>query len=177
MATIRLLLGIICFGFAGSTGLSHSHLLTLREKLVQRAEQEIGVREKTGKNDGERVETYLRVVNLKKGAPWCAAYISWLFAQEGLARPRTGWSPDLFPRSRLARSALPGNLIGIYFPELKRIAHVGLITGIDGDYVLSIEGNTNVTGSREGDGVYRKRRHIKTIHRMADWVTDGRIKP
>lgn len=177
MATIRLLLGIICFGFAGSTGLSHSHLLTLRDKLVHRAEQEIGVREKTGKNDGVRVETYLRVVNLKKGAPWCAAYISWLFAQEGLEKPRSGWSPDLFPKSRLARSALPGNLIGIYFPELKRIAHVGIITGIDGDYVLSIEGNTNVTGGREGDGVYRKRRHIKTIQRIANWVPEGRTKP
>jgi len=170
-------LGIFCFGFAGSTGLSHSHLLTMREKLVHRAEQEIGVREKTGKNDGVRVETYLRAVNLKKGAPWCAAYISWLFAQEGLNKPRTGWSPDMFPRSRLARSTLPGNLIGIYSPEQKRIVHVGLIIGRDGDYVLSIEGNTNVTGSPEGDGVYKKRRHIKTINSIADWLTDREEKP
>jgi len=171
MATVRLLLGIIFFGFAGSARLSHSHLLTLKEKLVLRAEQEVGVREKTGKNDGVRVETYLRSVGLKKGDKWCAAFISFLFAQEGLKKPKTGWTPDLFPKSRLSKSALPGNLLAIYFPELKRIAHVGLVTARDGDYVLSIEGNTNVIGSREGDGVYRKRRHIKTIYQFSDWIT------
>lgn len=172
MATVRLLLGIILFGFAGSIGLPASHLLTIREKLVLRAEQEIGVREKTGRNDGVRVEAYLRSVGLKTGDPWCAAFISFLFAQEGLDKPRTGWSPDMFPKSRLARSALPCNLLAIYFPDLKRIGHVGLITGKEGDYVCSIEGNTNVSGSREGDGVYRKRRHIKTIYRFSDWISN-----
>ena len=172
MATVRLLLGIIFFGFAGSIGLPHSHMLTIREKLVLRAEKEIGVRERTGRNDGIRVETYLRSVGLKIGNPWCAAFISFLFGQEGLDEPRTGWSPDLFPKSRFTRSALPGNLLAIYFPDLKRIGHVGLITGNQGDYICSIEGNTNVTGSREGDGVYRKRRHIKTIYMFSDWISN-----
>ena len=143
-----------------------------RKELVRIAENEVGVREKSGHNDGEKVEAYLACVRLKKGQPWCAAYISWVFAKAGYAQPRSGWSPDLVPISRLARSALPGNVIGIYFPAYKRIAHVGVIASVDGSWINSIEGNTNISGSRDGDGVYRKKRHVKTIYRMADWVTE-----
>lgn len=183
MATIKLLLGIFLFAFTGGIRMLNSNLLNaeqvkgnrltvqLRSKLVKTAEQEVGVREKTNHNDGKRVEEYLRCVGLKKPEPYCAAFVSWVYKENALARPRSGWSPDLFPSSRLARSALPGNVLGIYFKEFKRIAHVGLIVGLDGEWVSSVEANTNVAGSREGSGVYRKKRHIKTIYRIADWVS------
>jgi len=194
MATARLFLCILCFAYSGSIGMFNGSLLgqngqqrsflgssadgredSLRRRLVSLANQQVGVREATGNNDGLRVEAYLASVNLRKGQPWCAAYVSWLFAEAGLAKPRSGWSPDLFPSSRLARSALPGNLIGIYSSELKRIAHVGMIMKQDGDWIVSCEGNTNVNGSREGDGVYIKRRHRLTIYRMADWLPERRV--
>ncbi|QNK64806.1 peptidoglycan-binding protein [Pedobacter sp. PAMC26386] len=182
MATIKLLLGIICFACISSFGMlkrdllvnpeikKEAGLLKSRFQLVNIARGEIGVREKTGRNDGLRVETYLSVVGLKKGQPYCAGFISWVYKQAGFLVPKSGWSPALFPSSRLAWSALQGNLIAVYFPKLKRIAHVGLIERLDGDWCVSIEGNTNLQGSNEGDGVYRKRRHLKTIYRIADWV-------
>jgi hypothetical protein len=183
MATIKLLLGIICLGFIGSIRMSERNLLNAaspetaqRVKLLQIAMNEVGVREKTGNNDGSRVEAYLATVGLKRGQPWCAAYVSWVYAQAGFGKPRSGWSPDLFPAARLARSALPGNILGIYFPELKRIAHVGLIVSIRDDWVTSCEGNTNVAGNREGDGVYVRIRHMKTIYRVADWVSERRVQ-
>ena len=148
-----------------------------RLRLVQFAVMEIGVRERTGQNDGIRVEAYLASADLKKGLPWCGAFISWIFKKAGYAGPRTGWTPALFPSSRITRSALPGNLLGVYFPKLKRIAHVGLIEKLDGDWCVSVEGNTNTQGSSEGDGVYRKRRHVKTIYQIADWVKNGRRIP
>ncbi len=142
--------------------------------LVKIAQGELGLREKTGRNDGKRIGEFLTVAGLRRPEPWCAAFVSWVFAEAGFEKPRSGWSPDLFPVSRLARSALPGNVIGIYFPEKKRIAHVGLIEKEDGDWLISLEGNTNITGSREGDGVYRKRRHRKSIYKISDWVSQGR---
>ncbi|MEJ2903222.1 hypothetical protein WAE58_12340 [Pedobacter panaciterrae] len=39
---------------------------------------------------------------------------------------------------------------------------------LQGDFVQTIEGNTNVEGSREGDGVYRQLRHKRTIAKYAD---------
>lgn len=177
MAPTYYLFGIICFSFAGGFFQPYGNLLDKRAEVIRIAQKEIGVRERTGHNDGTRVETYLAAADLKKGAPWCAAYITWVFKQAGMDKPHTGWSPDMFPHARLARSALPGNLLGIYFPELKRIAHVGLIVSRKSDWIISVEGNTNVDGSREGDGVYAKRRHIKTIYRMADWITPLTAEP
>lgn len=192
MATVTFILGVFCISLSG--GLSYhdrnplnKHSLlpgikrdTNAEKrisLIRRAQMEIGVRERSGNNDGPRVEEYLASVGLSSGQPYCAAFISWAFAMEGFNKPKTGWCPDLFPSKRLARSALPGNVIGIYFIAKKRIAHVGLIEKVDGEWCVSIEANTNVSGSREGDGVYRKRRHLKTIYMIADWVSAERRAP
>lgn len=189
MAATRLLLVIICFAFTGSFSMHRSYLLkqqhtdngghetNYRLKLVNMAACEIGVREKTNQNDGERVEAYLALVGLHKGDPYCAAFVSFIFAHAGFIQPRSGWSPDLFPASRITKSPLPGNVIGVYFPALKRIAHVGLVERIDHNWCVTIEANTNIKGSREGEGVYRKRRLLKTIYRMADWVTNGRRLP
>ncbi len=138
-------------------------------KLAELAQGELWVREETGNNDGSRVEEYLRYVGLKKGQPWCAAFISFIFKQAGCSAPRTGWSPSLFPIMRLVKAAAPGNVFGIYFPALKRVAHCGLVERLDGDWVTSIEGNTGIGGDRDGDGVHRRKRHKRTIYKYADW--------
>lgn len=201
MAAVRILLGIICLvgihgsGLLGSNSLAgnrnkeqgvriedlrwqvgtakHSFLAStlLRQQLIETAIKQIGVRETSGKNDGTMVETYLRYTGNRKGEPWCASFVSWVFAQVGLDQPRTAWSPSLFPTQRLVKTGSEGSVFGIYFTNLKRIAHCGLIEKVDGSWLVTIEGNTNVEGGREGDGVYRKRRHIKTIKYLADWLT------
>lgn len=180
MATARILLGILCFVTAGSYGLPGSHLLkdkTERQKLVALALAEVGVRESSGNNDGTAVEAYLSAVKLKKGQPWFAAFVSWIFDRAGYPAPRTGWSPAMFNSRVNTREALPGNVFGIWFQSLGRIAHVGMVEKLEGDWLLTIEGNTNIAGSREGDGVYRKRRHVKTIRCYADWLKQERLAP
>lgn len=141
------------------------------------AQQEVGVREETGNNDGPRIRSYLAAVHLKQGDPYCAAFVCWVFSRAGMSRPSSGWCPDLFPASRLTHALLSGNVLGIYSPEKKRIAHVGLILEARGDWVTSVEANTNVTGSREGDGVYRKKRNRRTIWRFADWISGKEKRP
>jgi hypothetical protein len=140
------------------------------ERIIGIAEKELGVRELTGKNDGPRVETYLRYVGLKKGHAWCAAFVSWVYGQAGYALPKSAWSPQLFPASRLRKVPAPALVLGIYFPALKRIAHVGLVTELQHDWVHSIEGNTNPAGSREGEGVYRRLRHKRFISSYANYL-------
>src|SRR6476620_11355955 len=162
MATIRLVLVILCLGLAEWNALLARHLLKPEAspvtQLLAIAAQEVGVKEATGHNDGERVQRYLAAVGLKAGAPWCAAFVCWVYRQSGYAQPRTGWSPSLF-NSRVHRTqAAPGQVFSIWFPELHRIAHVGFIAEVQDSWIISIEGNSNSNGSREGDGVYRKRR-------------------
>lgn len=63
-----------------------------------------------------------------------------------------------------------GDVFGIYFTEKKRIAHVGFIDTWDGTWLITVEGNTNESGAREGDGVYRKRRLIRSICQVARYI-------
>lgn len=161
---------LICFTAAGSNrSIGSSTLNRNNDRILAIARKELGVRELTGNNDGAQVERYLAYVGLKKGAAWCAAYVSWVYGQAGYIAPRTGWSPALFPASRQVASAVPGTVFGIWFPSLKRIAHCGFIERLQGDFVQTIEGNTNLNGSREGQGVYRRLRHKRTISKYSDW--------
>lgn len=114
-----------------------------RESLAATYRREAGVREQ-GANEGKRVEEYLKYVELEKGQPWCAAFVCWALGKAELKNPRSGWSPRLFPvtkviweRSRQLRVNLPGqrtdnvpqqaDVFGIYFPGKGRIAHCGFI--------------------------------------------------
>lgn len=172
MATVRILLCIFCFALTGWCGLPGSSIVN-REQLVTIARSQLGIKEATGNNDGPEIEAYLAATGSKKREPWCAAFLSWVFSKAGYTRPCTAWSPALFPASRQVKVPLPGILFGIYFPSLKRIAHCGIIEKVNGNFIIGIEGNTNLNGSREGIGVYRKLRHVKTIYRFADWTNNN----
>lgn len=163
---------MFCFAFAGWCSLPGGSTVSTNDydRIVGLAQAQIGVREATGNNDGLQVEAYLSAARLKNGQPWCAAFLTWVFKQAGYDQPRTGWSPALFPVSRQVKTASAGLVFGIYFPALNRIAHCGLVEQVKGNWITGIEGNTNVSGSRDGDGVYRKLRHVKTVHRYADWI-------
>lgn len=143
--------------------------LAVKPAVIWIAQSQIGVREATGKNDGLKVEQYLAYTGEQKGAPWCAAFVSWVFGQAGYPQPRTAWSPALFPAAKRTSEIKPATVFGIYFPALKRIAHCGFVERLDGHWIITIEGNTNITGGREGDGVYRKRRLASTIRYFAGW--------
>lgn len=145
------------------------------ERVIRIAEKEVGVREAGAENCGRRVEEYLKYVGFGKGSPWCAALVSFVFREAGFVRPRTAWCPALFPEGRVvsAPALRPGLVFGIYFPALGRVGHCGIVAGTFGDQVFTIEGNTSVVGSREGDGVYRRIRHKRTIAKFSDWVKSG----
>ncbi|MGK9118018.1 peptidoglycan-binding protein [Olivibacter jilunii] len=158
----------------------------LRVKKVY--DSQLGVLEATGRNDGPQVEAYLAYTGLGKGYAWCAAFVCWVLGQADVGNPKTAWAASLFPHDKLVwpRGRLPTTgsrttnngqpitktacVFGLYFPSLKRIAHCGFIDEWGEKEVITVEGNTNDTGSREGDGVYRKRRPIKSLYAVADWI-------
>jgi len=148
-------------------------IIPVQKPLIPIALAELWVREESGRNDGKRVEEYLSTVGLKRGDPYCAAFVSWVFKQAGYNLPRTGWSPALFPTSELVKAAAPGNVFGIYFPAIKRIAHCGLVVESRGDWITTVEGNTDASGGREGGGVYQRLRHKKSIRMFSDWRKKG----
>lgn len=170
----NLIFYILLVAFVFSSSLLHAQL-----RVSDIYSKEIGVRERTGNNDGQRVEEYLRSCNLKKGNPWCAAFVTWTFKQAKVDAIVSAYSPSWFPnKSTIYTKGVKGNktpqkadVFGIYFSNKGRIAHVGFIdVWEDNSYCITVEGNTNDEGSREGDGVYRKRRLKSQIYKVSRFL-------
>src|SRR5690606_14901529 len=86
---------------ATAYGASHGEAVAdARQRLRSVYIAELGVREASGRNDGTRVEEYLRYCELGPGYAWCAAFVSWCFGKAGYPQPRNPWSPALFPAGR-----------------------------------------------------------------------------
>lgn len=150
----------------------------LRDSLTATYLSNVGIREATGHNDGAKVEVYLRSVNLPKGNPWCAAFVSYCLQVNHIKNPRSGWAPAYFSTTSTIwtrgnlnnRLPMPGDIFGIYFQNKGRIAHVGFVHRFGNKYTITVEGNTNEEGSREGDGVYLKRRLTKQLYKISRYV-------
>jgi len=139
----------------------------------------IGVREETGHNDGSLIELFIENAGFARNSqiPWCAAMVNTVLlnCDINLNLKAPAYVPSYFTEKTLIyergkinkRPPLPGDVIGIWFESKQRLAHIGFWDSQDGDMVITVEGNTNEAGSREGDGVYRKRRIERQIHSIA----------
>jgi hypothetical protein len=144
-----------------------------REDVLNFARSFLGVKEATGKNDGPEVEAFLESVGLSKGDPWCASFLYYVFSKSSTAVvPRSGWSPSwVSGGKRPVAGVVPvAGVFGIWFESLRRVAHVGLIEKNEGQWVFTIEGNTSPEGSRDGNGCYRRRRLVKQIYKVKDYL-------
>lgn len=153
--------------------------MKLAQKLVELAHKEVGVEEIGNTNRGPRVDEYKASTWLPadQAWPWCAAFIDWIVmkAMEGgtytFQRPRTAGAWDLENWSLKQDNSTqtkrnPGNDIKAGDIVIFKFSHVGFAVG-DADRetatVKTIEGNTDAAGSREGGGVFLKRRKLSQI--------------
>jgi hypothetical protein len=141
----------------------------LRLAALAVAVTQLGVHEKTNKNDGPEVEMYLKSVGLGKGNPWCMAFAYWCVSQAATATGernylrKTGsvmmqWNSTLCKRSLTPE---PGAIFIMDFGG--GTGHTGFVEKVEGEYVYTVEGNTNDDGSREGYEVCRRKRKISSI--------------
>jgi hypothetical protein len=120
---------------------------------------------------------YLRTVGLGKGYSWCSAFVKWSLDEAEVPNKINAWSPTaenkkrfIYQSRRFIDEPEPGDVFTIWFPRMKRIGHTGFFDGQQNEsIIITVEGNTNEAGSREGDGVYKKYRSLKTIHSISRW--------
>jgi hypothetical protein len=144
-----------------------------RAILVDNLHKQLNVREATGNNDGYMVKQYLNSVGLSEGYAWCAAFCTYNLNAIDVDNPKSAWSPDWSKKKdRIKKqSAKPGDCFTIYNYRLKRVAHVGFVIGRSTDgYFITIEGNTNSGGSRNGDGVYKRKRHPNKVYSITRYI-------
>ena len=146
--------------------------------LLAAAAKEVGTREGRDKNGNwnNRVkynDWYANHPLIKDSGflttAWCAVFVSWVANQVGVLGsliPMHAWTPSglaWFQKRGLVtrgKGAKVGDVFYVYYPSQGRVAHVGLVERVEGNYIYTIEGNTNTTGSRQGNGVYRLKRAI-----------------
>ena len=142
------------------------------------ARAELGVMEAPpGSNRGPRVDQYLRGVGLDPATgsfPWCAAFLYSCFDSAATSLGRRNpvvktagvlahWNrakAEGIRRILAAEAAATPGLIKpghIFIMDFGGGAgHTGLIVGIQSGKLVTIEGNTNDGGSREGVGVFQR---------------------
>jgi hypothetical protein len=101
------------------------------------------------------------------GLPWCGSFCNWVLAQAGVKNHSvvsTAVGAHKFKEiGRWHEMAALGDLAFMDFPHdgVDRISHIGIVVGIYGNTVTTIEGNTSGTGDqRNGGMVMVKKRTI-----------------
>jgi hypothetical protein len=97
--------------------------------------------------------------------PWCASFVSFCLRVTGSNHGRLVYVPNIVAKyrddGRLFTTPQPGDLFCLWFPSKNRYAHVGAVESVDGDFVWTVEGNSNKAGSRTGGSVVRLHRKWK----------------
>jgi hypothetical protein len=172
----------------GSVSTATAASAPLLARMLEIASREVGVLEQPpGSNRGPRVDEYLRTVGLDPTAgsfAWCAAFVYWSFEQAGrsLGREnpliRTAGVLDHWRKAE--QRGIPRLVTADAVPNPGRIqpgmifvmdfgggvGHTGLVERVQGGFLVTLEGNTNDGGSREGVGVFRRTgRKVASINR------------
>ena len=171
---------LICSSATSQNAVTSENISQQRDCLRELYLSQVGVRESGGANRGPHVKAYLDAVGLPEGYSWCAAFVSWCFQQVNVPIPKSAWVPSyaiarrfVYKQGRvLKRPPKYGDVMLIWYTSLQRPAHIGFIDHWGERWVISVEGNTNQDGSREGDGVYRKRRLKKQVWAVANFIDD-----
>ena len=138
-----------------------------------------GVRE-SRENAGKEVDHMLKNAGITVPAPWCAAFVQdctdSASSATGLRNPLDDvklealvasyveWAKQKGKVCTMAAQAKPGYLVAFNFGGV-RWDHIAIVTIPPTDdqanaVFQTIEGNSNDSGSREGDKVVRKTRHV-----------------
>jgi hypothetical protein len=153
----------------------------LLKQALAIARTQVGITENpVGSNSGPEVNSYLKSVGLGKGFAWCAAFVYWCFNEaadkQGCENPliKTAgvldhWRKAMDREIAVVRHVAAKNNPVLVKPGMIFImdygsgnGHTGFVEKIEEGRLVTIEGNTNDGGSREGIGVFR--RHGRKIH-------------
>jgi peptidoglycan hydrolase-like protein with peptidoglycan-binding domain len=161
---------------------------TLLDRALQIASTQVGVREQPkGSNRGPEVDEYLRAVGLNPAHgsfAWCVAFAFWCFKEAardlGRANPLVKTAGVLDHWNKAGQKGIqrittakavgnpalvrPGHLFVMDFGG--GLGHLGIVERVAGGRIVTIEGNSNEGGSREGIGVFRRDgRKINSINK------------
>lgn len=170
--------------------------------VIDVARSQIGVHESPSGSNNVKYNTwfYGREVHGDRYS-WCATFLDWIFERAGCGRlyPHNAnaaygqddvvskcggrWilkqNKDLASRKSYVRNhAEVGDIVDFNFNGLSDWRqHTGIVENVDGDYLITIEGNTSSGNGSQSNGgmVARKRRHYKHVVSASRPAWNGQI--
>lgn len=149
-------------------------IMSAIDKLIQIANAEVGYLEKSSNSQLDSKTANAGTANYTKywrdikpeyqGQPWCACFVTWCFvnafgknnAQKLLKHYPYVYCPTMANLFTLNANPKVGDIV--IFKHNGTFTHTGIVTGVNGDYFTTIEGNTNggSTIIANGGGVCKK---------------------
>ena len=119
-------------------------------------------------NNDQKYSDQLPGFKWSDGQPWCCTFVHWCLWQVGVPVPAGAQSASCATSCAAYKNA--GRFTE--YPVLGAQAfygphggsHTGLVVAYDDTWITTVEGNTNTTGSSEGDGVYQKQRRRRDAY-------------
>jgi len=149
-------------------------------KALDVARSQVGVREvPLGSNAGPAVERYLASTGTPKGSAWCAAFVNYCIEEAahklGAREPwiRTAGCDEIKSWARRNKVLFERPEVGdvfLHFSPGDDADHTGFVTSVANGYFGTVEGNTNNGGSREGIGVFSRKRPVSEAYRFVRWA-------
>lgn len=94
------------------------------------------------------------------GLPWCGSFVNWCFHTAGVKLPSmVGTAAGAHKLKEVSRwietDPKIGDLAFMDFPHdgVDRISHIGIVVGVKGKTVVTIEGNTSGKGDQRNGGM------------------------
>jgi hypothetical protein len=148
----------------------------LTDAALKVAQSQVGQMESPlGSNWGHPVEDYIASCDIDSPCAWCMAFQYWCFGQAsvqlGIVNPLTktasvshAWQvahPSHKSTSFPGSTPQIGDIFIMEFPAGG--GHTGIVESLNSDGSFNtIEGNTDLNGSPEGIGVFRRKRHFSS---------------
>jgi len=166
------------FGAHRIPSLAATPISAFMKATLSVALSKVGVMEDPpGSNRGPKVDEYLKSAGLDPSAgsfAWCAAFVYWSFSQAatrlGTSNPAMRTAGVLDHWKKAGQVGITRLLAGQILDDLSLLkpglvfvintgggrGHMGLVEDFRDDRLITIEGNTNLPGDREGVGVFRR---------------------
>lgn len=148
------------------------------------AEERKGVREvPKNSNRGPEVDAYLKSAGVSPGLAWCCAFVYWCFEKAAQAGGRenpmfktAGCLAHWNNAAKRGASRVP-SADAVADPSLVQpgmifimdygggLGHTGFVERVEGGHIVTVEGNTDASMTREGGGVYRLTRKLVSVNK------------
>lgn len=135
--------------------------MTINE-IIQRAHAEVGTKEIPANSNNVKYNTWYYGKAVSGSAyPWCCAFVSWLFRDHQNISKKSASCINLLSwfekNGQIVTKPQAGDVVFFKFPRNNtRTNHVGIVVGIEGNKIHTIEGNTSVTSDDNGGSVMQR---------------------